>query len=76
MSVSVTGCHISEWLYPASSPSPGPCCGVQVEVCGSEGLVDEAQSLMKHAEQLKRDKERMLEKKVCVHACVSMCECV
>ena len=38
---------------------------MQVEVCGSEGNVDEAQSLMKHADQLKRDKERMLEKKVC-----------
>lgn len=61
-------CASHKWvcpeLYRPSIPSPVPCMVVQVEVCGSQGLVDEAQSLMKHAEQLKRDKERMLEKKV------------
>ena len=45
---------------------PPPCMVVQVEVSGNQGEVDYAQSLMMRAEQLKRDKERMLEKKVCV----------
>ena len=46
---------------------------VQVEVSGSQGQVDHAQSLMMRAEQLKRDKERMLEKKVCMCVCVHAC---
>lgn len=56
---------------PPLPPSPGLSL-VQVEASGSEGNVDEAQSLMRHAEQLKRDKERMLEKKVCALVCIQV----
>lgn len=44
-----------------------------MEVSGNQGQVDHAQSLMMRAEQLKRDKERMLEKKVCMYVCVYAC---